>query len=249
MRVGASIRWGMSRIPPRWHGNRGLGRLGGGGGGGGQVALLIRDKRVYAPGAKTLGTDGSVHAAPASPGLPLRTGGALGRSRQSPRFRAVSPGRGAKTSGTDGSVHAAPASPGLPLRTVGALGRSRQSPRFRAVSPGRGAKTSGTDGSVYAAPASPGLPLGTGGALGRSRQSPRFRAVSPGRGAKTLGTDGSVHAAPASPGLPLGRWAPWDGVVSPRVFALSRQASSAGAKSDLPSPFARLYTDISLVCL
>ena len=40
-------------------------------------------------GAKTSGTDGSVHAAPGSSGNALGTTGALGRSRQSPRFRGV----------------------------------------------------------------------------------------------------------------------------------------------------------------
>jgi hypothetical protein len=41
---------------------------------------------VRAGGENTGGTDGSVHAARRDPVLPLRTVGALGRSRQSPRF-------------------------------------------------------------------------------------------------------------------------------------------------------------------
>ena len=60
------------------------------------------------PGAKTSGTDGSVHAARRDSVLPLGTVGALGRSRQSPRFRGVSPGRRA-------------------------AGQTAQSPRFRGV--------------------------------------------------------------------------------------------------------------------
>jgi hypothetical protein len=47
-------------------------------------------------GRKHWGTDGSVHAAPWNPGFPLGAAGALGRSRQSQRFRAVSPERKAQ---------------------------------------------------------------------------------------------------------------------------------------------------------
>src|SRR5208283_1013022 len=55
-----------------------------------QSDFLTRDRRGHSDGAKTLGTDGSVHAAPGNTMFHREVVPALGRSRQSPRFRASS---------------------------------------------------------------------------------------------------------------------------------------------------------------
>src|SRR5208283_5314137 len=87
-------------------------------------ACLTRNHRKYSDGAKTLGTDGSVRAAPGGHGVsPKEIVAALGRSRQSPRFRGFSQGR----SGT--AVRFAGQKPPVAAfgeRRVGAIDKRRQ---------------------------------------------------------------------------------------------------------------------------
>ena len=155
-------------------------------------------------GAKTSGTDGAVHAA--------RWGVVLSRGVVAPWDGVVSPQVFA-----DGSVCAA----------MGGVGGAEMRGRgedpgtdgaVRAARMGRGAFTGVVapwdgvvspqvfaDGSVCAAMG------GVGGAEVRGR-------------GENLGTDGAVHAARWGVVLSRGVVAPWDGVVSPQVFAEGRAA-------------------------
>jgi hypothetical protein len=101
-----------------------------------------------------------------------------------------------------------------------------------------GAKTSGTDGSVHAARRDSGLRWETVGALGRSRQSPHFRGAGARRGRKLRGQTAPSTRRGGIRGFRWGRWAPWDGVVSPRVFAergRGRRAAFVGNAGQAPT--------------
>jgi hypothetical protein len=88
--------------------------------GGGTLGRVSRAGQTggECPGAKTSGTDGSVHAARWDPVLRRKTLGALGRSRQSPRFRGFPqrPGRlsRSRTRVAADGVAARPAAPSDP---------------------------------------------------------------------------------------------------------------------------------------